>query len=189
MPHMLPMLDASIDRTEDELAAKAFANFKSIPKEMFSKALDNIETRLQVFTILVDHLQAAPIQEQHIHHETIIKSMLVSLDEKICPLPVTLQLAQIWHRLSDLIPRKLFEQTLQLWLNTPRAATHGTIEVDNSVLLNETPTLMFRVDDRVFRSPPHFELLMKILAFYLEASKNYNNVRYLKATTTPEKKM
>jgi hypothetical protein len=188
VPHMLPTLDASVDRTEDELANKSPSNFKPVPKQMFIDALDKIKTDQRRFTAIVNYLQGAPIQEQYVHHETIIKAMLISLDVTLCPLPVTLKLSKIWRRLANLIPRKLFEQTLQLWLNTSRAATQGPIEIDNFVLLNETPTLMFRVDDRIFRSPPHFELLMRILSFYLEASKNHNNVRLLKAVAMQDKK-
>lgn len=189
MPHMLPVLEASIDGTEDELAGKKKKPFKEIPKELFKQALDEIESELDKFTILVEHLQEAPIKEQYAHYETIIKAMLVSLDDKIFPQPVTLNLARIWLRLSNLIPRKLYEQTLQLWLNTPNAATQGPIEIDNSVLLKETPSLLFRVDSRIFRSPPHFELLMRILTFYLDAIKNYNNVRLLKVIASQETKM
>jgi hypothetical protein len=188
MPHMLPTLDASVDRTEDELAAKSMTIFKSIPKAMFSEALDGIQSDFERFTLLVNHLQAAPIQEHYLHYETIIKAMLISLDDQICPMHVTLQLAKIWRRLTNLIPRKLFEQTLQLWLNTPNAATQGPIEINNSVLLNEVPSIIFRVDNRVFKSPPHFELLMQILSFYLDAIKNYNNVRLMKIAATQEPK-
>ncbi|KAI6192123.1 hypothetical protein M3Y97_00302500 [Aphelenchoides bicaudatus] len=187
MPHILPTLDASIDKTEDELACATAV--MGVPKEMFNQALANIQRDLKHFITLVNHIQASPIDEQCEHYEAIIESMFVSLDDTICPRSVTLQLSTIWRRLANIIPRKLFEQTLQLWLNTPRAATQGNIEVTNSVLLNETPSLMFRVDDRVFRSPPHFEALMIILEFYLEASKNYNNARLQQAMNLQEKRM
>jgi hypothetical protein len=189
MPHMLPTLDARIDGTEDQLAIKTTLKFKSVPREMFRQSFEHIRTDLNTFKALVVHLEAAPIQEQYLHHETIIQSMLISIDAETCPLEITLKLAKIWRRLANLIPRKLFEQTLQLWLNTPRAATQGPIEINNSVILNETPSLMFRVDDRIFQSPPHFELLMRILSFYLDAVKNYNNVRLIKAISMKENKM
>jgi hypothetical protein len=81
MPHMLPVLDASVDKTENELALRSPPAFKSIPKEMFSKALRNIRTDLETFTVLVNYLQKAPIQEQYCHHEAIIQAMVVSLDQ------------------------------------------------------------------------------------------------------------
>ncbi|KAI6205063.1 hypothetical protein M3Y94_00750200 [Aphelenchoides besseyi] len=187
MPHMLPTLDASLDLTEEELALPQAPVFKSVPKEMFEEALANISTNPTTFTALVSHLQSAPIHEHYKHYETIICSMVVSLDSSVCSISVATMLAKIWRRLANLIPRKLYEQTLTLWLNTPHAATNGPIQVDNAVLLRETPALMFRVDERIFRSPPHFELLMQILSFYLDATKNYNHVRMIQAQAYSEK--
>lgn len=179
MPHMLPTLEATLDKTEEELALRQVASpFEvSIPTEMFANALKNVRNDLTTFTRLVDLLQSAPIKEQYKHHVTIIKSMEISLDKSVCPLTVTRHLAKIWRRLENLIPRKLYEQTLQLWLNTANAACKKFVQVNNSLLLRETPLIMFRVDERIFRSPPHFDLLIRMLQFYLDAVKNHTNVR------------
>ncbi|KAI6229684.1 hypothetical protein M3Y99_01143500 [Aphelenchoides fujianensis] len=176
--------EGTLDQTEEELALQEEPRFKAVPPEMLREALEGIREDPTVFTALITHLESAPIHEQHRHHETIIRAMAVSLDPAVCSLNVAWKLSRIWRRLSHLMPRKLFEETLGLWLNTSRAATNGRIAVDNAVLLKETPALLFRVDDRVFRSPPHFALLVQMLAFYLDATKNHNHVRMMKATVT-----
>jgi hypothetical protein len=148
---------------------------------MLQQALNNIGTDLETFKKLVDELETASIHEQYSNCDAIIQSMLVSLDSDICPLDVTLRLIKLWRQLASLIQGKIFEKTLQIWLNSPRAATQDRVEINHSVLLNETPTLMFRVDDRIFRSPPHFEVLIGILNFYLVVVKNYNEERLSKS--------
>ncbi|KAI6198255.1 hypothetical protein M3Y99_01891200 [Aphelenchoides fujianensis] len=148
MPHMLPTLEGTLDQTEEELALQEEPRFKAVPPEMLREALEGIREDPTVFTALITHLESAPIHEQHRHHETIIRAMAVSLDPAVCSLNVAWKLSRIWRRLSHLMPRKLFEETLGLWLNTSRAATNGRIAVDNAVLLKETPALLFRVDDR-----------------------------------------
>lgn len=104
-----------------------------------------------------------------------------TLDSSICSRPLTEKLCRIWQRLENLIPRKLYEDTLQVWLNSSLAATSGFIEVDNELLVTKTPDILFRVDSRIFRSPPHLRCLVHMLAFYLEASKNANNQKLIKA--------
>lgn len=115
--------------------------------------------------------------------------MEVSLDRVLCPLKVARQLGRIWKRLENLIPRKLYEHTLQMWLNTPQAACKKQVQVTNSLLLRETPLIMFRVDERVFRSAPHFELLIRMLSFYLDAVKNSAIVRVTRANATAESRV
>ena len=55
-------------------------------------------------------------------------------------------------------------------------------KINNEVLLAETPLILFRIDERVFRSPPHFRCFIRILVFYLEAVRNSNVVRLTKAS-------
>lgn len=104
-----------------------------------------------------------------------------TLDSTISSRPLTEKLCRIWERLENLIPRKLYEDTLQIWLNTPLAATTGYIEVDNDLLLTKTPSIIFCVDSRIFKSPPHLKCLVHILAFYLEVSRNANNQKLIKS--------
>lgn len=160
----------------------------SVPEEVFRKALENIQSDPERFAVLVKAIHAAPIREQHAHHKTIIRSMLVSLEEGVCSANVTLQLTEIWCRLANLIPQELYEQTMQLWLSTKNATDNGTIKISNEILIEETPEMMFRVDCRIFKSPPHFKLLMQVLLFYFDANKNSYNVQLKKAAAMKEKK-
>ena len=157
-----------------------------MPRQLLAEALTQIRVEPAVFSALIRHLESAPIAEVYAHYEVIIEATLVSLDTSACSVHVGWQLAKLWRRLANLIPRKLYEQTLRLWLNTPQAATNGPIDVDNALLMGETPALLFRVDERVFRSPPHFDLLMTMLSFYLEATKNFNNMRLNRAAALQE---
>ncbi|CAD5234413.1 unnamed protein product [Bursaphelenchus xylophilus] len=186
IPHMLPTLDASLDKTEDELAQKSRPFQRSVDPKKFAEAVDNIKNDIVTFTRLLRVIESAPIHEQYNHYDSIIKAVAVTLDGELCPLVLARKLAKIWKRLENLIPRKLYEKTLDLWLNSSRSAGKGPIQVTNSLLLKETPLIMFRVDDRIFRSPPHFELLLRMLSFYLDSVKNTNLVRLTKAVTMSE---
>lgn len=74
MPHMLPTLDASLDRTEEELAQRrSNLPLRVVPLRMFAAALDNIRSDLPTFTRLVAELQTASIQEQYKHYATVIR--------------------------------------------------------------------------------------------------------------------
>uniref|UniRef100_A0A915ELL3 Uncharacterized protein n=1 Tax=Ditylenchus dipsaci TaxID=166011 RepID=A0A915ELL3_9BILA len=120
----------------------------------FRASLENMQTDVSSFSVYLNQIDSSSLQEQYV---------------------------RIWQRFENLIPRRLYQDTLQVWLNTPQAAVSGIIQVDNELLLAETPLILFRVDERIFKSPPHFLCLMHMLSFYLDASKNANHIRLLKA--------
>lgn len=70
----------------------------------------------------------------------------------------------IWHRLENVVPRHVYEATFGYWLEN-RGVTS-----DNEVLVQQ-PLMLFKVNERVFSSPPHFQCLIDMLAFYLEANR------------------
>uniref|UniRef100_A0A915ET39 Integrator complex subunit 2 n=1 Tax=Ditylenchus dipsaci TaxID=166011 RepID=A0A915ET39_9BILA len=152
MPHMLPTMNVVL---EDGLVSfKLNPNDVHVSPVAFRASLENMQTDVSSFSVYLNQIDSSSLQEQYV---------------------------RIWQRFENLIPRRLYQDTLQVWLNTPQAAVSGIIQVDNELLLAETPLILFRVDERIFKSPPHFLCLMHMLSFYLDASKNANHIRLLKA--------
>ncbi|CAD5229382.1 unnamed protein product [Bursaphelenchus okinawaensis] len=186
IPHMLPTLDAILDKTEDEIGRsnKAIDN-KAVIKR-FSELVGNMSQDLTSFTKMLAKIEAHPITWQYGHYESVVRALNLTLNTDKYPMVLSRRLAKMWKRFENLIPRKLYELTLQYWLNGDRSAVKGHLQVTNELLMRETPLIMFRVDDRIFQSPPHFELLLRMLSFYLDTVKNTNLVRLTKAVALSE---
>lgn len=100
---------------------------KPIPVEAVQSALRHYPTEPSRFANLLSRLESSPITEQYRHYETIVEAMTTTLDEKT-PRPLSEKVTRIWRRLENLIPRKLYEMTMQQWLNTISAATSGLVQ-------------------------------------------------------------
>ncbi|CAJ0568367.1 unnamed protein product, partial [Mesorhabditis spiculigera] len=70
-------------------------------------------------------------------------------------------ICRLWARIEAIVPRELMEQTLASWQLTPFSVAQAYVQ----------PCLVFNVDKRVFASPPHFQILLKLLSFFLEAAR------------------
>lgn len=101
---------------------------KPVPVETLEAALCQYPTDVSKLMNLLGRLECSPVTEQYRHYETIVEAMTMSLDEKT-PRPLSEKVSCIWRRLENLIPRRLYERTLQRWLNTINAATTGLVHV------------------------------------------------------------
>ncbi|KAI1716279.1 integrator complex subunit 2 domain-containing protein [Ditylenchus destructor] len=180
MPHMMPTLKSLLHNIDLRITADK-DNSEIISQSSFEEALREIHN--DGGSAILSHLiklSASSIKEQYLHYNTIVKAMYDTL-EPSTPKLVTEKAASIWHQFENVLPRRLYQDTLQLWLNSPLSACTGNVIVDDCFLIAETPYIFFRVDERVFKSPSHFECLMHMLAFYLDSSKNSNHIRLSRA--------
>ena len=130
---------------------------------------------------MVDSLSEQPVQQQFLYYDAILKAMAISLDGH-WPRPLLNRLTQIWERYDSVVPRRLHEDTIRLWLKSPEAASVAQLDMrDNEFLIAHTPLVLFRADNRVFRSPPHMRCFCRLLSFYLAASRDFNYLRLTKA--------
>lgn len=99
-------------------------NGRGVPTHVFRKALNDFvkdSNRSSNFMRLLNRIDLSPIQEQYRHYETIVGAMEATL-RPLTPRQVTDKVVRIWQCLKNLIPRRLYEQTLQVWLTTSQAA-------------------------------------------------------------------
>ncbi|KAF7631029.1 hypothetical protein Mgra_00008736 [Meloidogyne graminicola] len=156
--------------------------YNVVPFVDFSSALEDAVNGLGFFRLakLTDLLISQPIQSQMCHFETILKAMSVSLDEERWPRALVEKLALLWERFDSVIPHRLHEDTIRLWLKSPQASHIPNLDGrDNDFLIAHAPLILFRADARVFKSPTHLKCFCRLLAFYLSASRDAN---YLKLT-------
>jgi hypothetical protein len=149
----------------------------------FSSALDEAISKHNFyrFTSMLDTIEGQPIRQQFLHYDTILRTMVHSLDE-YWPLSLLNKITKIWERFDTVIPRKLHEDTIRLWLKTPLASSvSGLDERDNDFLIGHTPLVLFRADKRVFKSPAHLRCFCRLLAFYMAISRDYNYLRLARA--------
>lgn len=183
MPHLMPPMQSLLNGVERELLL-------AVVEPGSGPAIEEggLTAAEGLYATLV-RLDQLPIREQYRHFNLITSAMLSTLEPET-PRPCVEKLVAIWERMESIVPRRLYEETLRLWLSSPQAAT-GTkqgsgrggvgVVVDEALLLRESPLIMFRVDERVLASALHLRCLMHILQFYLDASRSAKNLRLLKA--------
>ncbi|XP_005110013.1 integrator complex subunit 2 [Aplysia californica] len=87
-----------------------------------------------------------------------------------------------WFRLHALTPRKLRLSTVNVLQpeGRPEPLTEQDLVVD--------PLVVLRCDERVFRCPPVLEIVLRILAAYMQACRVYLNSHMLDAAVTDKEK-
>lgn len=101
--------------------------------------------------------------------KTIAKAMSKTLDASIARSLIE-KVCSIWHQLENIVPRHIYEATFSHLIGDKSQS------FENELLVAQ-PLSLFRVDERVFSSPVHFQCLMNMLAFYLEANRAWNQAR------------
>ncbi|KAL7069613.1 hypothetical protein ACQ4LE_011069 [Meloidogyne hapla] len=182
LPHLLPeqMHFDSFKGQNSHLSVRG--KRQVVPVSDFSSSMDDALNGRGFFKIakITDLLLNLPIQSQMPHFETVLKAMTFLLDEERWPRALSEKFALLWERFDSVIPRRLHEDTIRLWLKSPQASQVPNLDDrDNDFLIAHTPLILFRADARVFKSPPHLKCFCRLLAFYLAASRDAN---YLKLT-------
>uniref|UniRef100_A0A915LQM7 Uncharacterized protein n=1 Tax=Meloidogyne javanica TaxID=6303 RepID=A0A915LQM7_MELJA len=182
LPHLLPeqMHFDSFKGQTTHVFSRGKRNI--VPVSEFGCALEDATNGHGFFKLskLTDLLLNLPIQSQMPHFENILQAMTVSLDEERWPRALVEKLALLWERFDSVLPRRLHEDTIRLWLKSPQASQIPNLDDrDNDFIISHTPLILFRADSRVFKSPPHLKCFCRLLAFYLAASRDAN---YLKLT-------
>lgn len=140
MPHMMPTLKSLLHNIDLRITADKFViidyerlypeyyfrdNSEIISQSSFEEALREMHN--DGGSAILSHLiklSSSSIKEQYLHYNTIVKAMYDTL-EPSTPKLVTEKAASIWHQFENVLPRRLYQDTLQLWLNSPLSACTG----------------------------------------------------------------
>uniref|UniRef100_A0A183BZ00 NopRA1 domain-containing protein n=1 Tax=Globodera pallida TaxID=36090 RepID=A0A183BZ00_GLOPA len=132
-------------------------------------------------------LERATVEQQFRYYELILRAMVLSLDGG-WPRALVDKLQLAWERFDSVIPRRLHEDTIRLWLSSAHAAQVGRLDQrDNAFLVAHTPLVLFRVDSRIFRSPSHLRCFCRSLTFYLAASRDVNTLQLARSSLNSSK--
>ncbi|KAL3098036.1 hypothetical protein niasHT_027581 [Heterodera trifolii] len=193
MPHLLPEQD-HFDAFRSAHQKGAFA---SSPRRPLLISIDECSVALEEASILHNFcrfsksldilLGRATVEQQFCYYELILKAMSLSLDGK-WPRALVDKLQLAWERFDSVIPRRLHEDSVRLWLSSANATKIGGLDQrDNAFLIAHTPLVLFRVDSRIFRSPPHLRCFCRSLSFYLAASRDMNTLQLVRSSLNSSK--
>uniref|UniRef100_A0A914GYT5 Uncharacterized protein n=1 Tax=Globodera rostochiensis TaxID=31243 RepID=A0A914GYT5_GLORO len=178
MPHLLP--------EQDHFDAFRSAHQKDgvISRRQEASASHNFCRLSKALSVL---LERATVEQQFRYYDLILRAMVLSLDGE-WPRALVDKLQLAWERFDSVIPRRLHEDTIRLWLSSAHAAQIGRLDQrDNAFLVAHTPLVLFRVDSRIFRSPPHLRCFCRSLTFYLAASRDVNTLQLARSSLNSSK--
>ncbi|VDN60155.1 unnamed protein product [Dracunculus medinensis] len=138
---------------------------------MIKKSLDDLDYDPSSGVKLMRRLEWSCLRTQISYIHIVISSMSIALKQST-PVVFLSSSVAIWKRLECIDPKTLFEGTVSVWMN--ENLSHES--------LIERPALLFRCDDRIYEIPQLFSCFLRILSFYLTASRCYITQ---KVSTTP----
>lgn len=97
---------------------------------------------------------------------------------------------QIWTKLNTVVPRKLWLKTVNVLRKQPDYAKEDWQKIPeySEEDIKKDPLIALRVDPRVYRCPPLFDILLRVLNGYLTASRSVLNHHLLSNPVIPGSK-
>uniref|UniRef100_A0A1I8EC97 Integrator complex subunit 2 n=1 Tax=Wuchereria bancrofti TaxID=6293 RepID=A0A1I8EC97_WUCBA len=164
-PYMLPTVDSLLLSVDDELKnpeIKTIARRVPLSTGLLLKAFNRIDENPSNSMRFIRLLQKSTLREQVQAMDAIIHAMVIALNP-CTPVAFANGAVAIWKRLENVVPRSLCEATVFAW---------STEELNHDTLV-EQPLFLFRCDERLFENDILFPCYLRILSFYLSASRTY----------------
>ncbi|CAG9536504.1 unnamed protein product [Cercopithifilaria johnstoni] len=164
-PYMLPTVDSLLLSVDDELKnpeMRTIARGIPLSTSLLLKAFDGIDENPSNSMRFIRLLQKSTLREQMQAMDAIVHAMVVALNPST-PLLFASGAVAIWKRLENIVPRSLCEATVCAW---------STDELKHDLLV-EQPLFLFRCDERLFENEILFPCYLRILSFYLSASRTF----------------
>ncbi|VIO88049.1 Uncharacterized protein BM_BM9789 [Brugia malayi] len=164
-PYMLPTVDSLLLSVDDELKnpeIKTTARRVPLSTGLLLKAFNRIDENPSNSMRFIRLLQKSTLREQVQAMDAIIHAMVIALNP-CTPVAFANGAVAIWKRLENVVPRSLCEATVFAW----------SAEELNHDMLVEQPLFLFRCDERLFENDILFPCYLRILSFYLSASRTY----------------
>lgn len=135
-------------------------------KEAFSLLPDNPCSALLLLKRL---LQLEP--SALIPYMDVLVQALPSLLKPGVPRRVQTLSCELWTKINTVVPRKLWLATVNLLCPAETPVLHLTPQLYTDEDIMKDPLTVLRCDRRVFRCPPLFDLLVRVLMGYLAGSR------------------
>ncbi|VDN00706.1 unnamed protein product [Thelazia callipaeda] len=163
-PYMFPAVGSSLLSMDYEL------NNRDCKSNAYKDSSLSVDLLFKVFNEINENpghslrymrlLFKSPLRIQLQAKNAIIHAMAVALNSPT-PIRFAKGAVAIWKRLENIIPRSLCESTVMAWC---------TDKLNHDMLV-EQPLFLFRCDERLFENEILFPCYLRILSFYLSASR------------------
>ncbi|OZC08644.1 hypothetical protein X798_04325 [Onchocerca flexuosa] len=164
-PYMLPTVDSLLLSVDDELRnpeIKTITRGSPLSTDLLLNVFDGIDKNPANCMRFMRLLQKSTLHEQIQAMNAIVHAMVIALNPS-SPVPFVNGAVAIWKRLENVVPRSLCEATVCAW---------STDELNHDMLI-EQPLFLFRCDERLFENDLLFPCYLRILSFYLSASRTF----------------
>ncbi|KAG1673893.1 Integrator complex subunit 2 [Nymphon striatum] len=141
--------------------------FKLVSSKQIEKAFTSVHETPCKLIVLLDALFVMPVSEIWKFAECFVAQIPMLLQPDI-PRQILNKTQKIWWKLNSVFPRRLWVMTVQA-LQIQNEHSHR-LRHDDVVL---DPLNVLRCDERVFRCPPIYEIVLHILKAFLAASQRH----------------
>ena len=170
--------------------------------EVLSHSKLDVRNKLSLETIFVDvhssHMSAiaclsklAILQPTELvqHIDTIIQLLPEILDPKV-PRKIQILCAKVWAKLNTAAPRCLWLKTVNVLRKQPDYVTHDWEKNPeySEEEIKKDPLIVLRCNPNVYRCPPVFDIILRVLNGYLTASRSLLNHHLLSNPVIPGSK-
>lgn len=169
---MLPTVDSIVNRSL--LVDCKSVIIDIISNDQLNMAIDQIENQPNIAIRLVNRLQSLSIRCQISVLSAIVRSFVRTLHIDSTPRMVICGITKLWRNIEGCIPRRLYQDTITQLIGS--SVTHDD--------LCDDPLHILRCDPIVFRRPEHFQCLLRMISFYLSASRSHLYRRLALTSTT-----
>uniref|UniRef100_A0A8R1TRG6 Integrator complex subunit 2 n=1 Tax=Onchocerca volvulus TaxID=6282 RepID=A0A8R1TRG6_ONCVO len=164
-PYMLPTVDSLLLSVDDELRnpeMKTITRRNPLSTDLLLNVFDGIDENPANSMRFMRLLQKSTLHEQIQAMNIIVHAMVIALNPS-SPVPFVNGAVAIWKRLENVVPQSLCEATICAW---------SADELNHDMLI-EQPLFLFRCDERLFENDLLFPCYLRILSFYLSASRTF----------------
>lgn len=182
---------------DDWLRGESGASVTSLPRRRFGprlgpRAPSTVQSLVHAFSSLhkcpidmmsqLDRLNTLPLHHLWPYAQPLVSNLPLLL-QKGTPRQVMERAKQVWWRLNEVFPRRLWVMTANA-LRPPKHAQLRPLSLDDLVV---DPLHVLRCDTRVFRCAPLLELVLHMLRAFLAASRTHLNHHLLEHPVVTDK--
>ncbi|XP_074636420.1 integrator complex subunit 2-like isoform X2 [Acropora palmata] len=164
-------------------AGSALPNVKCSPSRLHEALSLLPDNPCPVLLLLRKLLRLEP--NALIPYMDVVVRALMTLLEPGTPRRVQTLFCELWTKINTVVPRKLWLATINSLCPSESPIAHLTPQLYTDEDIMKDPLTVLRCDRRVFRCPPLFDILVRVLMGYLAGSRALLS-QYLKSHPAPK---